>query len=740
MRTDSTLFRLAALAAIAGLASTAAPLRAYAQAPTENPAPDQQEVNPSARVGALTELVGTVSFHAPGADSWSAATLNYPITPGEGVWTQPGAEARIGISDTRIVLNQSSELEVSTLDDRSFVATLPQGEAYVRVRSLLPNETYTLVTPRGAVTIGTPGRYDVMSGDTNTPTRITVLEGAAALSQGVDAQLTAGQAAEITGDQAPFQMQVVAATRSPFVDHVLAEERPPPAQAAPPPPVVAQMPGGEDLDQYGSWAQAPDYGEVWYPQVPSGWVPYREGHWAWVDPWGWTWVDNDPWGFAPFHYGRWVEVGHRWAWTPGLSTPVPEAPPYPVYAPALVAFFGVAAGAAVTAAMLSRGSVGWVPLGPREPYHPWFHAAPNYVRNVNIRNVTNINQINNTTINNVTMNHFRNAGAATVVPAAAMATSQPVQGFARPVSPQVLGQARPVFGRSPVAPTTATVGVTPGVARTIGAVPPPAGVVVPHRPPAPGPAIRTAQQGVPPGLGRPAAGGGPPGGLHPGAPSPAIAHPGPAPSEPHAAAGVPALRPPGAVPPAPPIEAGAAAPLHPPTTPAPHAAATPGAPRAPAEQRPAALAVPHPGPAPHEPATPAVVQPAVPHPIAPQIETHHAPGPAPVPHPAAPAAPVHAAPAPVQHPAAPPVTFHPAPAAEPHPAPPPAAAFHPAPAPVPHPAPPPPVAAFHPAPAPAPHPMPPIAARPAEPAPHLAPPPAPHPAAAPHPGKRPGEP
>ena len=91
----------------------------------------------------------------------------------------------------------------------------------------------------------------------------------------------------------------------------------------------AQLIGYQDLDQYGSWRNTPDYGAVWVPNgTPAGWAPYHNGHWVWVDPWGWTWVDDAPWGFAPFHYGRWAYVGGYWGWVPG---PVAERP---VYAPA----------------------------------------------------------------------------------------------------------------------------------------------------------------------------------------------------------------------------------------------------------------------------------------------------------------------------------------------------------------------------------------------------------------------
>ena len=267
------------------------------------------------------------------------------------------------------------------------------------------------------------------------------------------------------------------------------------------------MPGGEDLTATGSWAEAPEYGAVWYPPVAADWVPYREGHWAYVSPWGWTWIDNASWGFAPFHYGRWVEIGNRWGWTPGTA----QVSRPPVYAPALVTFLGIAGGAAVGAAIASR-SVSWVPLGPGEAYHPWYRASDNYRRQVNVAHVSNVTTVNNT---NVTVNTFINRNAATAVPASAMAASQPVAPLAQPVSPQQFSSARPVFGQQPIQPTAATAGVTPVVARQMN-LPPGASAFRPAPGPvaraqAPGPAgsVGPAAAGIPnpgnPGIARPQA-------------------------------------------------------------------------------------------------------------------------------------------------------------------------------------------------------------------------------------------
>jgi len=171
---------------------------------------------------------------------------------------------------------------------------------------------------------------------------------------------------------------------------------------------------------------------VWIPaNVPPDWVPYRNGYWAFIEPWGWTWVEAEPWGYAPFHYGRWAHLGPVWFWVPG---PVVVRP---VYAPALVAFvggpgFGIGIGVGVQA---------WFPLGPREPFMPWYHYGPNYIREVNVVNV------------NVTNVHYVNREVAvTAVNGEVFRGGQPVSRGLVHVAPEQLAHAE-VIAHPGVSPT-----------------------------------------------------------------------------------------------------------------------------------------------------------------------------------------------------------------------------------------------------------------------------------------------
>jgi hypothetical protein len=516
---------------------------------------------PPALAGRLASLAGEVSFHAAGETQWSPATLNYPVTNGEAFWTQPQATATIEIADDAVVLDAATELDVTSLDQSQFVASLPQGALFLQLNSLPAGQSVTVTTPRGAVQISATGRYEIAAGDTDDATTITVVEGAAHVA-GTDLSLDIGpqQTATIDGTTS-LQGSVGPMRQDAFLQAQLSA--PPPRRSlAVVPQQVQYMTGAQDLQAYGSWSDSEEYGAVWYPNNVGGdWAPYREGAWSYVQPWGWTWVDREPWGFAPFHYGRWIRLHDRWGWVAGGAGPAYAA--YPVYAPALVSFVdvGAAALAGFAAGELAGGyAPAWIPLGPREPYYPWYHTRGDYFARINrpYGVPPEIIRRGPTFITNVTTNRtqiFINRGAATVVPAAIFARGEPVARFARPLPERALAEARPVFGRLPVRPTAFTPNLPLPAARRFGVALPPH----PVRPTAPGPRIEEAALHGAPAL-RNAA---PPRNLHaappalaPGAreavgpgPAPRTSGPGmPAMHMPQPRTGLPPLRSPGARP------------------------------------------------------------------------------------------------------------------------------------------------------------------------------------------------
>jgi hypothetical protein len=382
--------------------------------------------DPPGRVGRLGELNGQVWLYSPDGVEWVTADRNRPLTNGDRVATDTGARADIHIGSTTLRLDGGTELEVLRIDDDRIALQLHSGTMSARLRDAEAVREFELTTAEGRFVPQRPGRYRFDRIDDTS--HLTVWSGQA-LYEGPGSALTvsSGQHAEFWLDNNAAQYSITEPVRDAFAtwngDRDRNDDR-----VASTRYVSPEMTGVEDLDRYGRWEQAPDYGAIWIPTaVAVGWAPYSAGHWAWVSPWGWTWVDDAPWGFAPFHYGRWAMYRDRWCWVPGTYVR------RPVYAPALVAWVG---GSNFSVSISVGGgpapAVGWFPLAPREVYVPTYRVSPTYVQNVNITHVTNITNvttiINNpqTVVANTNYQNRRFPHAVTVVPQTVLVNRQPV--------------------------------------------------------------------------------------------------------------------------------------------------------------------------------------------------------------------------------------------------------------------------------------------------------------------------
>jgi hypothetical protein len=382
---------------------------------------------PPARVGRISFVSGSLAFHTPGQNEWSAATVNYPVATGTSLWTEPEARTEIRIGPNTIAMSGGTELDIGRLSTRVTQLNLPQGRVYLRVRRRDQTNTFEIAIPRGGVMLLQPGYYDIDAGKEDQPARVAVFEGAARFAgNGVDIEIKPGDVAVLNGSN-PVIASLERAVADDFVEWCRSRDYDEKRLAAPY-LVSSNMTGYAELDAHGRWDTTPGYGEVWYPNVPAGWAPYTQGRWAWVEPWGWTWVDDAPWGFAPSHYGRWAFVGERWCWVPGSFEPSP------VYAPALVGFLG-GAGAGLYVSGAVGPQLGWFPLAPGEIYWPSYRADPTYVRAVNRGNVASIDAIqfprNGRLPAQVTHAGFANRRFATVVPQHVFATGGKIDPAAR---------------------------------------------------------------------------------------------------------------------------------------------------------------------------------------------------------------------------------------------------------------------------------------------------------------------
>jgi hypothetical protein len=361
-----------------------------AQDQNQGPDPGQSPGNDPG-VARVSFIHGDVTMQRGDSGDFSAVTLNMPLMAGDKVATGEGSRTELQLDYANMLrLDRDSEANIATLDRNRIQVQVSQGLAsYSMLKG--SRADVEIDTPNVSVHPTRAGNYRVEvqpDGDT----LVTVNEGEAQVST-ADGNTTVRKDQLITirgaGSEAQYKV-TEAPNRDDFDkwnrdrDNVIynanAYQR-----------TNRYYTGAHDLDAYGTWTEVPDYGPVWVPRADYGWAPYRDGRWVWEPYWGWTWVSYEPWGWAPYHYGRWFLWGGSWAWWPGPIYPYYQ----PIWAPAYVSFFGFGVG-------FGFGSIGWLPIGPCDYFHPWWGGFGGRFGTVNVTNITNI----------ITINNFNNGGIA----------------------------------------------------------------------------------------------------------------------------------------------------------------------------------------------------------------------------------------------------------------------------------------------------------------------------------------
>jgi hypothetical protein len=362
--------------------------------------------DPTAEAGRLSYVTGNVSIQPAGVDDWGQAASNLPLGPGDRIYTYGDGRAEIQVGQTFLRVGPNSDVTFVDATPDRLEFGVAQGMVHVHSFGLWQGQALHVNTPSGSMALNQPGEIRVEVPANNNVAIYTNLgnnawvSGAGGFGQGLGER----QTLELVGSNPVYPQWLQ--TNGPDELDVWSQARDMQIITAQSYRYVSpEMPGAYELDANGSWVQTADYGPVWFPNnVGYGWQPYHNGHWMNHAPWGWVWVEDEPWGYAPFHYGRWAQVGGRWGWLPGPPTA------HPVWSPALVAFAGG----------IQVGGVGvsaWFPLGPGEPYHPWYAASPRYVDQVNITNIreTRVVHVQTTYINIVNVTYVNRTVGVTAM-------------------------------------------------------------------------------------------------------------------------------------------------------------------------------------------------------------------------------------------------------------------------------------------------------------------------------------
>lgn len=323
-------------------------------------------------VGRISMIHGDVSTQRGDSGTWSAAILNQPVLTGDRVSTGAGGRAEVQLDYANILrLGPNAQATIARFTDKFIQVQVGQGLANYSVFGESEAEP-EIDTPNVAVH---PAHKDGIfrievrpDGDSI----VIVRKGEAEIStpQGIG-QVKAGEMATVRGSGADAKYKITPAPERDDWDRWNIDRDRMIHEAAAWKHTNKYYVGAEDLDANGKWEDAADYGQVWVPNEPDGWVPYRDGNWVWEPYYGWTWVGFEPWGWAPYHYGRWMWYGGAWAWWPG---PVWGGFYRPFWAPAYVSFFGFGGGWGLGLGFGwgGWGGFGWLPIGPCDRFFPWW--------------------------------------------------------------------------------------------------------------------------------------------------------------------------------------------------------------------------------------------------------------------------------------------------------------------------------------------------------------------------------
>ena len=332
------------------------------------PAPDEK--NGVARVSLIH---GDVSTQRGDSGAWSAAALNAPLVAGDRVSTGDKARTEVQLDYANLLrLAEHSQANIVQLTRSQIQIQLGHGMANYTV---LRNSDADAEIDTPNVAIKTERRESsfriLVTADDHTEVLVRKGEIEVTTPQG-GTRVGQNQYITIQGTGADEQYKIGEAPARDDFDQWNSDRDNMIRNSVSRRQTNDYYVGSEDLDGHGTWSEVPDYGPVWRPAVAPGWAPYRDGRWVYEPYWGWTWVSYDSWGWAPYHYGRWMYLNGGWGWWPG---PAYGSPFYrPIWAPAYVSFFGFGPGFGLGFGFGFGfgGSIGWLPLGPGDHFHPWY--------------------------------------------------------------------------------------------------------------------------------------------------------------------------------------------------------------------------------------------------------------------------------------------------------------------------------------------------------------------------------
>jgi hypothetical protein len=218
------------------------------------------------RTARIAALSGTVSTHGAGQTQWMAAVSQRVLKPGDGLWTQPGAEARLELGGGAVALKEQTQVELVGLSGSDAELRLIQGIVELTVPALGSGESCQIDTPRGALRVMQPGRFVVDAGAGEQPTRVIALEGTAQIVGSESGLIvSAGQTGLVTGVDGGLSYAVQSAGMPPAETAAVPPAPKPEAALAAAPAVAAAPPEAKPAPDSALIAPPPELAPVAKP-------------------------------------------------------------------------------------------------------------------------------------------------------------------------------------------------------------------------------------------------------------------------------------------------------------------------------------------------------------------------------------------------------------------------------------------------------------------------------------------
>ncbi|MGO9124605.1 MAG: DUF6600 domain-containing protein [Terriglobales bacterium] len=276
-----------------------------------------------ARVVRLGDAQGDVRIDRNTGQGYEKAFLNLPIIQGMKIQTGNDGRAALELEDgSTLRLTPNTVLEIPQLslrDSGTKVSTfyLQEGTAYLNFLGAKDTEI-TLTFAHHTLTVNQTAHLRVEMGDTDAEVavfkgavQIVAPSGTVEVGKGKTASFdlinhSHELASEVEDEpydswdkqQTQFQQEYSSKSYASYSPYPY---------------------GTSDLNYYGSFFNAPGYGNVWQPYFAgAGWDPFMNGAWAFYPGFGYGWVSSYPWGWTPYHYGSWTLLPpYGWVWQPG---------------------------------------------------------------------------------------------------------------------------------------------------------------------------------------------------------------------------------------------------------------------------------------------------------------------------------------------------------------------------------------------------------------------------------------